>query len=62
MFLEAISKLKINLEKSESIFVRGLSNMEELIGVWGFRVGPSTRVAGVKSGIAKRSFQMLSIN
>lgn len=44
MFLEAISKLKINLEKSESIFVRGLSNMEELIGVWGFRVDnlPST--------------------
>ena len=38
MWFEAISRLKINLEKSELIPIRVVSNMEDLAGVLGCKV------------------------
>ena len=39
MWFEALSGLKINLEKSELILVGEVPNMEELVGILGCRVG-----------------------
>ena len=36
MWLQAISRLKINLEKSELISDREFSNMEEFVGLLGW--------------------------
>ncbi|RVW35957.1 putative methyltransferase PMT7 [Vitis vinifera] len=59
MWLEAISRLKINLGKSELILVGDVSNLEELVGILGCKVGAlPTTYLGLPLGIPHKSYRV----
>ena len=59
MWFEAISRLKINLEKSELIPIGDVSNLEELVGVLGCKMGtlPITYL-GLPLGAPHKSYRV----
>ena len=59
MWLEAISRLKINLGKSELILVGDVSNLEELVGILGCKVGAlPTTYLGLPLRIPHKSYRV----
>ncbi|RVW76285.1 hypothetical protein CK203_057645 [Vitis vinifera] len=59
MWFEAISRLKVNLEKSELILVGDVSNLKELAGIFGCKVGAlPTTYFGLPLGAPHKSYKV----